>query len=295
MTAPKTPGDAPARSSRPRIRVDRQDAEAQIGSQKEKGLGLLSMLETMAGADGEQASWDMMKVMERKYRQWDEYNSEMLLSLFDSEAVAREYGNWGTGIVRSYDTRLDQQFRRVRDALHDKMAALHSTKKKLHLYDIASQAPAPDEIVTWGNDVFVVHGHDEAAKQMVARFLDKLDFHAVILHELPDRGRTIIEKFEDYSDVGYAIVLLSADDIGASRDEPDDLQPRPRQNVVFELGFFVGKLGRDRVCVLYKEGVEILSDYQGVIYQPMDEGGAWRLEVAKEMREAELHVDLNKL
>jgi predicted nucleotide-binding protein len=295
MTAPKTSADAPARSSRPRIRVDRQDAEAQIGSQKEKGLGLLSMLETMAGADGEQASWDMMKVMEREYRQWDEYNSEMLRSLFDSEEVAREYGNWGIGIVRSYDTRLDEQFGRVRDALHDKMAALDSTRRKLHLYDIASQAPASDEIVTWGNDVFVVHGHDEGAKQMVARFLEKLDSHAVILHELPDRGRTIIEKFEDYSDVGYAIVLLSADDIGASRDEPDDLQPRPRQNVVFELGFFVGKLGRDRVCVLYKEGVEILSDYQGVIYKPMDEGGAWRLEVAKEMREAELDVDLNKL
>jgi len=143
--------------------------------------------------------------------------------------------------------------------------------------------------------VFVVHGHDEEAKQSVARCLEKLGLEANILHEQPNQGRTIIEKFEDYADVGFAVVLLTPDDMGAAKDETDNLRPRARQNVVFELGFFVGKLGRQRVCALHKGDVEIPSDFAGVLWVPMDPEGVWRFTLGREMKAAGLDVDLNKL
>ena len=115
-----------------------------------------------------------------------------------------------------------------------------------------------------GHRVFLVHGHQESALQSCARFIEKLGLPLTVLREEPNQGRTIIEKFIDYSDVGFAIVLLTADDRGGTADKPYDEQlPRARQNVVFELGFFIGKLGRERVCALYEQGVELPSDYRG--------------------------------
>lgn len=142
--------------------------------------------------------------------------------------------------------------------------------------------------------VFVVHGHDEAAKEAVARFLSKLELEPVILHELPNQGRTVIEKFEGYADVDFAVVLLTPDDIGYPASLPDNPKPRARQNVVFELGCFVGRLGRSRVCALHKGNVEILSDYNGVIYVSMDDPQGWRLLLAREIRAAGIDVDLNR-
>lgn len=142
--------------------------------------------------------------------------------------------------------------------------------------------------------VFIVHGHDEQARETVARFVEKLGLEAIILHEQPNAGRTIIEKFEDYSNVQFAIVLLTPDDVGKGSSETE-LNPRARQNVIFELGFFIGKLTRKNVCALYKEEVEILSDYQGVLYHPLDSGGGWKLALAKELKAAGFNIDMNRV
>lgn len=142
--------------------------------------------------------------------------------------------------------------------------------------------------------VFVVHGRDEAAKEAVARFLTKLDLDPIILHEQPNQGRTVIEKFEGSADVDFAVVLLTPDDVGHIADGSDEPKPRARQNVIFELGYFVGRLGRSRVCALHKGGVEILSDYDGVIYVSMDDPQGWRLLLAREIKAAGIDVDLNR-
>lgn len=143
--------------------------------------------------------------------------------------------------------------------------------------------------------VFIVHGHDEAAKMTVARFVERLGLRPVILQEESSAGRTIIEKFEDSSNVNFAIVLLTPDDLGATRAMASaNLQSRARQNVIFELGYFIGKLGRNRVCALFKEGVELPSDYQGVVYLEMDQSGGWKVALAREMKAAGLYLDLNK-
>lgn len=141
--------------------------------------------------------------------------------------------------------------------------------------------------------MFLVHGHDESVLHETARFLEKLDQEVIVLREQPNKGRTIIEKFEDYADVGFAVVLLTGDDIGGSKDASDQ-KPRARQNVIFEMGYFIGRLGRDRVCVLYGSGVEIPSDYTGVLYQELDSKGSWRLELAKELKAAGYDIDMNK-
>ena len=144
--------------------------------------------------------------------------------------------------------------------------------------------------------VFVIHGHDEAAREAVASFLKKLKLEPIILHKQANRGRTIIEKFEDYSDVGFAVVLLTPDDVGAPRNKKQSKPKfRARQNVIFELGFFIGKLGRHRVCILNKDDVEIPSDYQGVAYTDFDDAGAWQMKVFQELKAAGFKVDANRL
>jgi predicted nucleotide-binding protein len=143
-----------------------------------------------------------------------------------------------------------------------------------------------------GDTVFIVHGHDEAAKHEVARFLERVKGpQVVLLEEQPDRGRTIIEKFEQHAaGAGYAVVLLTGDDEGRKRGEAE-LRPRARQNVILELGFFIGKLGRSRVALLYEEGVDRPSDIDGVLVLPLDRAGAWKRKLASEMIAAGVSLD----
>lgn len=144
-------------------------------------------------------------------------------------------------------------------------------------------------------DIFIVHGRDSGAAAQVARFLEHLQLHPVILHEQPGMGRTLIEKFESHaSGVGYAVVLLTPDDVGSLKGESVS-RSRARQNVIFELGYFLGLVGRSRVTALYWEGVELLTDYQGVQYIPFDDKGAWRTSLAIELKAAGLPVDPSNL
>lgn len=117
----------------------------------------------------------------------------------------------------------------------------------------------------------------------------------MILHEQATQGRTLVEKLEHYSDVDFAVVLLTPDDVGASQKDADKLQPRARQNVVLELGFFLASLGRKYVCPLYRGPLELPTDYQGVGYVQMDDRGAWQLELGKELKAAGFAIDMNQL
>lgn len=141
--------------------------------------------------------------------------------------------------------------------------------------------------------VFVVHGHDEGAREAVARFLERLDFEPIILHEQANQGRTVIEKIEAHGDVGFAVVLLTPDDSGGPKD--GNLSPRARQNVLLELGFFIGSLGRSRVCALKRGDLEIPSDFGGVVYEPFDAGGGWKSALGRELQAAGFEIDWNKI
>ncbi|CAG0978994.1 hypothetical protein BURK2_01730 [Burkholderiales bacterium] len=142
--------------------------------------------------------------------------------------------------------------------------------------------------------VFIVHGHDDGAREAVARYVERIGFEAVILREQANQGRTIIEKIEAHSEVGFAIVLLTPDDTGCKAGETS--KPRARQNVLLELGYFIGRLGRANVCALATSSdMELPTDFAGVVWEPFDAAGGWRQSLARELDAAGFEIDWNKV
>ena len=135
-------------------------------------------------------------------------------------------------------------------------------------------------------NVFIVHGRDNEAKYEVSRFIESLGLKAIILHEQASSGMTIIEKIEHYSnDADFALILYTPCDHGRGVHE-SKLPPknRARQNVVFEHGYLMAKLGRENVCALVKGEIETPNDISGVVYVGLDAAGGWKLEVSKELK-----------
>ncbi len=165
-----------------------------------------------------------------------------------------------------------------------------------NLMSPAAEVALTSEQVEQSNRIFIVHGHNNEMKETVARFLSESGLEPIILHEQPNQGKTIIEKFEEYADVQFAIVILSGDDYGyAKSGSEEDKLLRARQNVILEMGYFIGKIGRKNVCILHEDigNLEIPSDYGGVMYVKFNE--AWRVKVAKELNAANYHIDLKTL
>lgn len=167
---------------------------------------------------------------------------------------------------------------------------------KLTFADYLSEMEAPDlepatDLPSFFNKIFIVHGHDGELKHSVARIVEKQDIEAIILSEQANQGNTIIEKFEQYSDVSGAICLFTADDLAKAKSG-DTMHPRARQNVVFEAGYFMGKLGRKNVIILADSGVEMPSDLSGVVYTNT---ASWQIDLLKELKAMGYTVDFNKL
>jgi len=188
----------------------------------------------------------------------------------------------------------DSYKRGLKDAIVKMTSVKEILEEKLQDFEPQDFVGVKNQQFPNNGQIFIVHGHDELAKQSVARFLEKLDLTPIILHEQPNQGKTIIEKLEKHSSlVDFTIVLLTPDDSGFPSNKPAKIRPRARQNVILELGLFMGLLGRDRVCALYKGDLEIPSDYAGVAYMPYDDNDGWKLRLAKEINQV-IDIDLNK-
>ena len=228
----------------------------------------------------------------RRYREAKQLDRGPIIAKLDRDM-------WGDGADNQQDAVEARQY-----LADGKQAALLLLKQALRgleteIADASQVAASASTQATPRRDlfkVFVVHGHDGEARQTVARFIEKLGFEAVILHERPNKGRTIITKFrEEAAGVGFAVVLMTPDDVGgkALSHAAGPVQPRARQNVVFELGFFIGALGQDRVAALVKGEIERPSDFDGVVYISLDDG-SWRADLARELDAAGYNVDWNK-
>jgi predicted nucleotide-binding protein len=163
-------------------------------------------------------------------------------------------------------------------------------------YDSSKSNTSPEQL---SKNVFVVHGHDNEFKTQVEVFLGELGLKPIVLHRMPDEGKTIIEKFEKHSDVGFVFILLSPDDVAYSSSEaavPDQdrkKENRARQNVIFEFGYFVGKIGRSRVCALYKGNITLPSDISGLIYKEIiNSVESQGFSIIKELKAAGYKIDI---
>ena len=177
------------------------------------------------------------------------------------------------------------------------MLALEDENNTSHLLEEQANDLAykeDKEKVHTKNKVFIVHGHDKEAKIETARTLEQAGFEAIILHEQPDTGDTIIEKIEKYTNVSYAIVLYTPCDLGRAKENTED-RYRARQNVVFEHGYLMGKLGRNCVAALVKGDIETPGDLGGMVYIPMDKDGFWKVKLARSMKAVNLDFDLNNI
>lgn len=183
------------------------------------------------------------------------------------------------------------------NGIRQAVTILESAKLELEIeQEVTPPTPAESVSPKAANSerVFIVHGQDEGRKYELESYLQKLLSGApVILHQEPNAGQVLIEKLEaSASSIGYAVVLLTGDDLGRAKQlEKQDEKPRARQNVVFEMGFFLGLLGRQRMAVLYEPGVELPSDLNGLVYIPLDAAGGWKGKLASEMDHSGLHVD----
>lgn len=275
-----------------RLVVQLEEAQRKIAIQIEKGRLILDRMNGKRAGSGEQLDCALEEVRGDQER-WAKYSIDLLKSLFADDSAANEFGTHWINYSLHGD-QLDE----LESWMKQQITRLQSIKDRLPLFPIVStgnsQPMASTRQVSTSKDIFVVHGHDSAAKLEIARFLEKLGLNPIILHEKPDNGRTVIEKFEANTNVGFAVVLLTPDDTGYPKDDSSKAKSRARQNVILELGFFVGKLGRQRVCALKKGDIEIPTDYSGVLYKTLDDQGGWKLELAKEIKEAGMEVDLNK-
>jgi predicted nucleotide-binding protein len=243
-------------------------------------------------------SEEQLKGLKNEYYKWNDYNTELLRQIFTNSEPSDEYSRSIGIFFLGGDTSFGEEIRDFYSDVDGKLHRLDSISERLEIIPLSEEIKGKLDIKPTGDEisnhrVFIVHGHDELARETVARFLEKLHTEVVILHEQVSHGMTIIEKLEKYSDVGFAVILLTPDDEGRKAADGEVVKPRARQNVILELGYFVGRLGRKRVLALHSGALELPSDYLGVVFVTLDPSGGWRLTLAKELKNAGFQIDMN--
>lgn len=174
----------------------------------------------------------------------------------------------------------------------EKPEKIEKTEKQHNVLEVSRKPES--KVGRKKSKVFIVHGHNEGLKQSVARFLEKLKLEPIIISEQPTGGNTIIEQIEKHGDVDFAVVLMTGDDEGRKKGERK-FKARARQNVILELGYFFGRLGRQHVMVIYENGVEMPSDFLGILHVPYDSGEDWKMKLAKELKNSGFEIDLDQV
>ena len=240
---------------------------------------------------------DDINAIKKDYASWHDYNLELIKQSFNEPY--NEYfssydkaGIWGGFVLGGLSTA--EEVKEFIQKFNNKIDNLRNLSQKIDLLksselEVTSKDVNQKELNM--SQVFIVHGHDDLAKIETARFIEKLGFEPIILHEKASSGKTIIEKIESYSNVGFGIVLYTPCDIGAKKGDETNMNNRARQNVVFEHGYLIGKIGRQNVTALVKGEIETPNDISGVVYISMETD--WKISLAKELRDSGYNVDMN--
>ncbi|MCK4311330.1 MAG: nucleotide-binding protein [Candidatus Cloacimonetes bacterium] len=233
---------------------------------------------------------DQWKNAEKKYNHWNGENYESLKKIFKKNTIAKDYSSseWTIGRILISDLKLDEKTAKLHKDIEEKLNKLNSIKMSLGVLETKTEKKREAK-----NKVFFVHGSDCDTKDKVLNFIKKIGLEPIILKELAAAGKTLIDEIQEQSDVKYAIALLTPDNVGGVYSE--ELQFRPTQNVILEVGFFVGKYGRKNVSTLHHEDIELPADYHGYEYIKIDNMDNWKAILVKELNNAGFDIDLNKI
>ncbi len=316
-----------AETTLPRLRVSREEARQKIEEQIEKGQQLrdqeIRSEDELSQAWNKHRNWsDYNKTLLSSLStsslvdEYDRfckrpYGTSSSVTSSDLEEPVSSYLDPTTMSTFPSTDHEKSQFSKDLDSnkknMDDHINHLEGIREQLELYAEHSemlQRTSGDEEASdtpqsaFGSKVFIIHGRDDEVKGDVALFVRDLGLREIILDRQPNEGLiAILDKFErEAKKADFAIALLTPDDVGALKDEAaEQLKPRARQNVIFELGYFIGKLGRKRVCLLLKGELENPSDLSGILYVPMDNFGGWKQKLAREMNRAKLPINPKKL
>lgn len=265
--------------------------DQQIQTQLVKGREILVLSRTDA---------DDIGVFRDKFFSWSEYTSTLVESSFDIKGAmtTSPKDEFAFPDIDIFDIKLgvpktaEYVNEAITATLNKKLRVLESIRGRLGIWH---EVPSPVERAISGDAIFLVHGHDHESREHVRGFLHRCASREVIvLDEQPGSGADILGKLLTHAEkAAYAVVLLTGDDEGRAIGS-SELQHRARQNVILELGLFVGLLGRNRVTVLYESGVEIPSDYLGVTYVELDPSKAWRIGLVTELRAAGIEASIDR-
>lgn len=248
------------------LKISKKEAEQKLKERIEKGKELLNIQIT------NELQLDEAK---KEYRKWNDYNFEYLRRIFSTDEEATKYKRYGGGVIHMNPS-LGLQVNDYVDDVKEKIHRLDSLVERIDLIslEISTSEALTQNTVPITKKVFVVHGRDEVSKTNLEILLTEMGLEPIVLHRQADEGLTVIQKFEKHgSSVSYAFILLTPDEIAYLSNEdslPDterNKEKRARPNVIFEFGYFVGKLTRSRVCCLYTGDVEIPSDLKGLVYK----------------------------
>ena len=231
------------------------------------------------------------KSAEKRYNTWNSENFELLKKLFKKNTIAKDYSSseWTIGRILISDLKLEEKTAKLYKDIEEKINKLNSIKISLGVLESKTEETTESA----KNKVFYVHGTDCEITMKVLAFLKDIGLEPIILKELAAAGKTLIDEVQNQSDVKYAIALLTPDNVGGVYSE--ELQFRATQNVILEVGFFVGKYGRKNVSTLHHDDIELPADYHGYEYIKIDETDDWKSTLTKELKNAGFNIDLNKI
>ncbi|MCK4654721.1 MAG: nucleotide-binding protein [Candidatus Cloacimonetes bacterium] len=264
------------------LKIPLEEAEKLLNEKITEGSQIL---------EGPISNINQWKNAEKKYNHWNSENFELLKKIFKKNTIAKDYSSseWTIGRILISDLKLDEKTAKLHKDIEEKLNKLNSIKISLGVLE--SKAEETTEIAK--NKVFFVHGSDCDTKIGVLDFIKNIGLEPIILKELAAAGKTLIDEVQERSDIKYAIALLTPDNVGGVYSE--EMQFRPTQNVILEVGFFVGKFGRKNVSTLHHEDIELPADYHGYEYIKIDETNDWKSTLAKELKNAGFDIDLNKI
>jgi len=250
------------------LKTPLNEAEKILQHRIEKGHDLLNI---------QAKSHAAVKTADKLYNHWNSENYDILKKIFKSSNVARDYSSdtWSIGGILISDLKLIEKKEKLHSKIRKKISKLESIITSLHLLEEDKKAKSVLQ------KIFFVHGTDSDTSSQVLNLLVELNLQPIIMKELALAGKTIIDEIQKRSEVNFAIGLLTPDNLGGNKAQ--DLQFRADQNVILELGIFIGKLGRKRVCSLHVEGVELPDDFHGFEYIEIDSSSGWKKKLIKEL------------